>query len=309
MVSFLAMGMALAALWLLAMSCGLWVYWVVDWLTTARLPFPRWEPSSDRLPVTPLVLTLGYLGLSLLPGHTRPDPEAINLNAGIVVSGLILIVVLAASLFEPARKETLGDRGFRLNAPLEQVNSGMVGMIGAITPVALMLLITIPWRSEATTHPLLQLLKNDPSASNIAKTMLLAVVIAPLSEELMFRVTLQGWLSRYVPAGISIPVVAIVFAAIHGFPDSIPLFPLALMLGYVYHRQRSYLAVVTIHALFNGLNVLMLLAGLQILHQLEPPEQPLPPVLAPDHEMQRPEPVPLPEQFPQSPQSAMDEHV
>jgi membrane protease YdiL (CAAX protease family) len=94
--------------------------------------------------------------------------------------------------------------------------------------------------------------------------MALAVaVVAPLSEELLFRVVLQGWLTERISATVAVPVVAIVFAAVHGWRDGLALLPLALILGYVFARRRSYLAVVTTHALFNSV-----MFGLQWLSEL-----------------------------------------
>ena len=50
----------------------------------------------------------------------------------------------------------------------------------------------------------------------------------------------------------AIPVAAVVFAAVHGFPDSLAIVPLALVLGDAYQRRRSYWEVVAAHALFNA---------------------------------------------------------
>ncbi len=79
-----------------------------------------------------------------------------------------------------------------------------------------------------------------------------AVVAAPLTEELIFRIVFQGLLESLVPPPVAILIPAVAFSIMHGKYDAIPLFPLALALGIVYHIRRSYVAVVTIHALFNA---------------------------------------------------------
>jgi membrane protease YdiL (CAAX protease family) len=43
-----------------------------------------------------------------------------------------------------------------------------------------------------------------------------------------------------------------VFAGVHGLHDALPLLPLALVLGALYHLRRSYVAIVTAHACFNA---------------------------------------------------------
>ena len=81
--------------------------------------------------------------------------------------------------------------------------------------------------------------------------------MAPIEEELLYRVIFQGTLQRYVSPLTSIIISAAVFSAVHGFPDALGLFPLALILGYLYWRTGSYLTIVTTHAAFNGVTVLL----------------------------------------------------
>ncbi|MCA8991473.1 MAG: CPBP family intramembrane metalloprotease [Planctomycetaceae bacterium] len=307
-----SVGVGAAALWLLASSCGLWIYWITDWFREKRLPLPKWQPKSQALPSIPLALALIYLGLSLFMQFSHSDapkePQQPNLDHTILVDAVIFIVFFVASVIEPAESSDLADRGFRRENLLQQLNSGSLGFIASLAPTALFLLLTIPWRSEETVHPLLQFIKEHGSFGVVARATVIACVLAPLTEELIFRVTLQGWLSRFAPPQVAIPVVAVVFAGVHGFPDAVALIPLALLLGYIYHRTRSYVAVVTVHALFNGLNVLMMLAGLQLEDSLTPPQQQdPPPQVSEDHDSQNPAPVPLPQRLPESRPAAGDE--
>ena len=66
---------------------------------------------------------------------------------------------------------------------------------------------------------------------------------------------LQGWLQSRIEPAWAIFAVAVLFAFVHGWPDSLPLIPLSLILGYVYYRRHSYLAVVMLHLLFNATNL------------------------------------------------------
>lgn len=50
-------------------------------------------------------------------------------------------------------------------------------------------------------HPLMELLRRQPQPSLIAATCVTAVLVAPLTEEFLFRGLLQGWLERYAAAG------------------------------------------------------------------------------------------------------------
>ena len=52
-----------------------------------------------------------------------------------------------------------------------------------------------------STHPLLELLKENPAPRFFAVSVFSAVLVAPLVEEFVFRVLLQGWIERFVRAG------------------------------------------------------------------------------------------------------------
>ncbi|HEY3964048.1 MAG TPA: CPBP family intramembrane glutamic endopeptidase, partial [Planctomycetaceae bacterium] len=87
-----------------------------------------------------------------------------------------------------------------------------------------------------------------------------AVILAPVAEELLYRVLLQGWAQGQMASWKAIVFSSFVFVVQHDPFDWLPLIPLALILSYVYNRRRSYLAVVVLHALFNG--VMLALAAL-----------------------------------------------
>jgi membrane protease YdiL (CAAX protease family) len=98
----------------------------------------------------------------------------------------------------------------------------------------------------------------------------------------LFRVVLQGWLetalgylllpmtdesgqvieSAYTPASSAMVISAFLFAAAH-LPqqnaDPIPLFIVALVLGYLYQRTHRIWPGVVLHATLNGVSVLMLI--------------------------------------------------
>lgn len=91
-----------------------------------------------------------------------------------------------------------------------------------------------------------------------------AIVGAPIVEEMMYRVFLQtailrAW-GRPWPA---ILVTALLFAAIHISivePYALPtLFVLGAAMGLAYERTKSPVVPITMHVLFNGLNVVLAL--------------------------------------------------
>lgn len=146
---------------------------------------------------------------------------------------------------------------------------GFLGFIACWMPVfavnqvvALSRALILKWNGMTDVepkHPFFTILENDPQWSTIAWIALSVVVVAPLVEELLYRVVLQGYLETRNPH-LAVMVSSLVFAGVHsldGRPDALPLFPLALTLGFIYQQRHSYPAVVLLHALFNGLNLLL----------------------------------------------------
>jgi uncharacterized protein len=109
-----------------------------------------------------------------------------------------------------------------------------------------------------------KLLANANSGWTITYLGVFAVVIAPVAEEFIFRGMLfpffkqLGW-PRFAWFGVSA-----LFALIHlNAPTFVPLFGLALALTWLYERTDNLLAPITAHALFNAVNLAMLLWQIQ----------------------------------------------
>ena len=83
-----------------------------------------------------------------------------------------------------------------------------------------------------------------------------AVGLAALGEELLFRGALYAWFRKRLPAGVTIGLTAVLWAAIHGFPAIWPLaLCLGLGIGWVRERSGSVLPGVLIHAGHNALMI------------------------------------------------------
>lgn len=91
-------------------------------------------------------------------------------------------------------------------------------------------------------------------------------VLAPLIEEFLFRGLLQTFIRKYLGAKQAIFITAFCFSCFHlsleqglgNIPILLSLFPLALFLGFLYERQRSLFASISLHSLFNLCSILNL---------------------------------------------------
>lgn len=116
---------------------------------------------------------------------------------------------------------------------------------------------------EPESHPFLEMIGEGTGWEFLLMIGIMAVIMAPLVEELFYRVVILGGFVQLHRQRTGLVVSSVVFCFAHGFPDSLALFPLALALGYTYIRRRSYITAMLVHFLFNGFNLLV--AGLAML--------------------------------------------
>jgi len=87
-----------------------------------------------------------------------------------------------------------------------------------------------------------------------------AVIIAPVAEEFIFRGVLFPFVQQLGFPRLAWFGVSALFAAIHvNAPTFLPLFVFALALTWLYEKTDNLLAPITAHALFNAVNLVILL--------------------------------------------------
>jgi membrane protease YdiL (CAAX protease family) len=166
------------------------------------------------------------------------------------------------------------DMGLDLRKLKRDVWLGLATFAAAALPVyAIQILLTKVFGFESR-HPLVELAETRRSTDVLLLATVVAVGVAPLIEEFLLRVLLQGWLEKkqiearqrrgesgHEPAGFGpIAVSAAIFAILHvsNGPDWVALFVLALFLGYVYQRTHRIVPALTVHACVNALAMLEL---------------------------------------------------
>ncbi len=89
----------------------------------------------------------------------------------------------------------------------------------------------------------------------------IAVVVAPLFEEILFRGIMLPALARRVGVGRAIILVALLFAAVHlHVPALLPLFVISVAFSLAYLYSGNLLVPVLMHGLFNAFNLALLTA-------------------------------------------------
>lgn len=134
----------------------------------------------------------------------------------------------------------------------------------------LMLLITKAWHLlleaglgiEIELQEVAQVFMQDFSGLQLFY-ILMAVIVAPLFEELLFRGMLLPYLIKRIGLAGGTVMVSLFFALMHfHLPSFVPLFLLSATLCLTYWRTSTLWVGVGMHALFNGVSILALnLAG------------------------------------------------
>lgn len=90
------------------------------------------------------------------------------------------------------------------------------------------------------------------------------IVLIPFIEELLFRGLFQTWVKQYTSRTVGIFLSSILFAIFHlassqgiaNIEIFIVLFVFSLFLGFVYERQQSLFASISLHSIFNLISVI-----------------------------------------------------
>lgn len=132
------------------------------------------------------------------------------------------------------------------------------GWLGRILPLIVLICIVVAGSGfgtpNAASPTVLGVTPSGPAGWVVV--IALAVIGAPLVEELFFRGLVQGAFTRRIGAVPALFATAIVFSFAHvlneGLLAPVALFPMAVVLGYLRYRTERLAAGMVAHALFNA---------------------------------------------------------
>lgn len=205
---------------------------------------------------TPAMTLVGlWILLSLINRlvATEEGPMELSLS-GIQLSCLISLFIagLLVTALTKGGRRSAANQGLEIRPLSRRILLGVVAYLAAIGPTVLLLAVSSLWRTMETQHSYLKALREDSGTQLLIWIVLSAVVAAPVTEELLFRVTLQSWFAERYSGPAAITLTACLFALVHGWRDALPLIPLSLILGGMFYYTRSYVSCVVTHGLFNA---------------------------------------------------------
>lgn len=122
---------------------------------------------------------------------------------------------------------------------------------------------------EAQSH-LLYLAGADPSRPGMYFALLVAGLLGPLAEEVVFRGYMHSAARLYAGRHAAVWSVAVVFGLVHGLDKALPLAALGVLFGYLREATGSLWAPFLAHAAHNVLNVTLVMVRPDLLQELYP---------------------------------------
>lgn len=190
----------------------------------------------------------------------------------IVSSCVLFFLTLYLFCLKKIVREKIWRKGDRFD-PLADFRMGILAWIVSF-PTILFLsnlsefflthLLKIPSLPEQLAVYFLKMTFASPSYFSLA--VFTIVILAPLTEELLFRGFLQSFIRKHLGSKQAIVLTALSFSLFHFSPEQgfanisiiFSLFALALFLGFLYEKRGSLLAPMALHASFNAISVINL---------------------------------------------------
>lgn len=232
----------------------------------------RWD-WTDVVAFLPAAAGGVFITASLVVGITQAADHALGQAARTAVESFAgqaasYAAALAALvvLLRFRRGLALRDVGWRLPRTLGR--AGWLPWLAISLVGALVALEVADWLGSLAT----QLLPNSPNTQCTAVRdeyggyLLVAVplvcLIAPLSEETIFRGFIYGWLRRHLPVLPAVVISSAVFSAAHVvLVLALPLFAVGVILALLYEYSDSLLPGAIVHGLFNLVGILAILGS------------------------------------------------
>jgi membrane protease YdiL (CAAX protease family) len=189
------------------MSC-----WVLAALKVrSGLPLVEWSPRRmvpwalvDLIPCIVLYIVVSIAAaaclqlLGLLPADGREKDlslpgKTVVIWAQIATSCALLALILPLVAWRSGA--SVFDLGFSLRDLWPDLKLGLIGFVMLAPPVyAIQGVLVHFW--QPSQHPLMEMFKSSPDAGFFAILVIAAAVVAPVFEEVVFRVLLQGFLEK-----------------------------------------------------------------------------------------------------------------
>jgi membrane protease YdiL (CAAX protease family) len=269
---------AAAGLEIAVALCGLWLLWrlfVSPRAPKAEVRLQAWQLPAIDFACYVFFAIAGFLALSAAAGlvlkRVHLSEDAIKILGGAVQDVGLLLGIYGFHRFylknaaRPDSRPPIGDA----------IKSGACTFFIAVLLVDVTGLI---WGYILTelglpmvNQDLVDVAQNTNSQWLKGCLMVIAVGLAPLAEEIIFRGGLFRYFRTRIPRSLAIVLTSALFGALHmswdsslvGLPSVVPLMVLAAVFCLAYERTGKLGTVIVAHAFFNLYTFILVAAGLR----------------------------------------------
>jgi uncharacterized protein len=241
-------------------------------LNTSSGQVSAWTVSVEKFVTSVLFVAAGGFIFPQLTTHLSHEilgPAATDGNWWMIVQGaafqlgMLAGALLAAFFFRNPSPATPANGFTAKPAPI------LAGTITFLISLPVIGGIGFAWKAiieffgySASEQDMVDLLRNADDPALLAWMIVLAAIVAPVTEELIFRAGLFRYLRTRIPRGIALILPALLFALLHGnLAAFAPLCALGVFFALAYERTGNIAVPMIAHALFNLHTIVLVMAG------------------------------------------------
>lgn len=237
------------------------VYIYVSLLRQIAARAPNSEAPSIRAfgwPEALLAAFLAFFFLLTLSGASAHEAPRMRNHDLIASAALTIGLLLALAGFLRLRRFDLDlSGGFSKIGFFRAAITGGVLILAAYPLIFLADIVTQRLlRSRPQKQAIVEMFSQSSTLEQRILIIVLAVSLAPLAEEFIFRFFMYGVMKRYFGRVVGVLASALLFAAVHAhLPSFAPLFVLGSCFAIAYEWSGSILVPMMMHALFNAITL------------------------------------------------------
>jgi membrane protease YdiL (CAAX protease family) len=215
----------------------------------------------EKSPVSPLIAILVIIVTFLLSVFLGAALLILFGTYFMLVFGEILIIIVPLGYMLYKKVDIGSYIGFNLKPKIILLGLALGVVLFLLDVIVSAALVFIFGESEAMVEAN-NLLREMSASPHGLVVVIVALLLAGMCEEFTFRGFLQTAINSKYSSGVALFVSSLVFGLFHFDPQGtyiISTFVLGLLLGYIYHRWRSYVVSSIAHATVNLIVLALLL--------------------------------------------------
>ena len=249
---------------------GAWLLWRIVLSPSARAErtAPRlleWKISGTDFLLFLWCVVIGGLAFQLGLGQLLKHSALDSTQRLVYVGGAFQFGMLAGIAFF----RLVVHRRAPAEPPLVTLHPVLSGIATLLISLPVLTAVSFAWQGVlrlagivAEKQDLIDLFANAKSPGLLAYMIALATVIAPITEELLFRGGLFRYARTRLPRWAALLVPALLFGALHANLASFaPLVALGIIFSLAYERTGRIGTTIVAHGLFNLNTIVLILAG------------------------------------------------